>query len=225
MLAFATLIALGVWQLERREEKHALLDQIATRSAAPPEEIETLLATGDYAAYRPALARGAFDHAHEVFVFAPRSDTGPTVQGYKVLTPFHLVTGKTLLVDRGWVPAELKAPAKRARAQIAGEVELEGRLRPSSKPGYFVPDPDMKQRVFYARDTASIAKALGLTLSTTLLLEAKTRTDGGPEPLSSAIDIPDNHLAYAITWFSLAIVLVVIYLRFHIVRGRLRFGR
>lgn len=225
LLAFAVLIALGVWQVERREEKHALLDQIATRSAGPAVEIETLLATGDYAAYRPAIARGTFDHAHEVFVFAPRSDTGPTLQGYKVVTPFHLVTGKTLLVDRGWVPASLKAPAKRAKAQIAGETEIEGMLRPSSKPGVFVPDPDLKQRVFYAREAAAIAKVLGVTLSTTLLLEAKTRTAGGPEPLSSAIDIPDNHLAYAITWFSLAIVLVVIYLRFHFVRGRLRFGR
>jgi surfeit locus 1 family protein len=225
LLALCVLIALGVWQLQRREQKHALLDQIAQRSSSPAEEVEILLATGDYAAFRTAIARGAFDHQREVFVFAPRSDKGPTLQGYKVLTPFHLTSGKTLLVDRGWIAASQKLPRTRAKGQIVGEVSIEGAFRPSSKPGVFVPDPDLKARIFFARDAAAIAKSTGVALSTTLILEAKTRTDGGPEPLSSAIDIPDNHLAYAITWFSLAIVLVVIYLRFHVVKGRLRFGR
>ena len=64
-----------------------------------------------------------------------------------------------------------------------------------------------------------------MTLHRTLLFEAATRTPGGPEPMPAKQDVPDNHLSYALTWFSLGLVLLVIYLRYHYVRGRLKFTR
>ena len=224
LVALAILISLGVWQLQRRAEKHALLDQIETRAAAAPAPIEILLATGDYAAHRRATAQGTFIAGHEVFVFSPRSDRGPTVQGYKLVSAFALASGGTILVDRGWVPAEWREGTD-VSAQQSEVLEIEGVLRPSSRPSTFTPPPDLTKRTFFQRDAAVIGKALGLSLTTTLVLEATAKTDGGPEPLPSAINIPDNHLSYAITWFSLALVLLVIYLRFHYVRERLKFRR
>lgn len=223
IVALAVLIALGTWQLERRAEKHALIEQIEQRAKAAPAPIEILLATGDYAAHRHATAYGTFDHARETYVFHPRADDGPTRLGYKVLTPFDLVSGGTLLVDRGWVDEAHKDPATRMEGQVAGELELEGVLRPASKPRTFTPPP--KERTFFLRDAPGIAKTLGLTLKTTLIFEASVKAAGGPEPLPSTIDLPDNHLQYAITWFGFAIVLIVIYFRLHMVQGRLRFTR
>lgn len=223
--ALAVLIGLGTWQLQRRAEKHALLDQIAARTNAAPAPVEILFATGDYAAFRKATARGTFDHARESYVYAPRSDGGPTRQGFKVLTPFDLASGGTILVDRGWVGEAEKQPAMRAKGQVKGEHDVAGTLRPPAVPGTFTPPPDLTQRTFYVRDAPAIAKAAGVTLLRPLILEATTRVEGGPEPLSSQINIPDNHLNYALTWFSLGLVLVVIYLRYHVVRGRLKFGK
>lgn len=225
VVALAILIGLGTWQLQRRAEKHDLLDQIAARSGAAPAPVEILFATGDYAAFRPATADGVFDHAKESYVYAPRTDGGPTRQGFKVVTPLHLVSGGAILVDRGWVPEQRKDPATRKEGQFEGEIEVTGTLRPPSAPGTFTPPPDLAARTFYLRDSTAIAAAAGVTLLRPLILEATSAVDGGPEPRPSDVNIPDNHLSYALTWYSLAVVLLVVYLRFHQVRGRLRFGK
>jgi surfeit locus 1 family protein len=224
-IALAILIGLGTWQLQRRAEKHELLEQMASRAAAAPAPIEILLATGDYAAHRAAIARGAFDHAAEVYVYAPRPNEGVSRPGFKVITPFLLSSGGLLLVDRGWVDAARKSPETRKAGQVDGETEIAGTLRPSSRPGAFTPPPDKSTRTFYQRDGAAIAKELELKLATNLILEAKSKVDGGPEPLASTLEIPDNHLQYAITWFALATVLLIVYLSFHAARGRLKVGR
>jgi surfeit locus 1 family protein len=224
LIALAVLIALGVWQLQRREEKHALIAQIEARAQTPSAPIEILLVTGDaFAAHRHATALGTFDHAKEVYVYAPRTDGGPTRQGKKIVTPFNLASGGTILVDRGWVNEWWPNPDK-SFPEPEGEVEVEGVLRPSSMPGTFTPPPDIAKRTLYLRDSTAIAKLAGVTLKSRLILEATTRL-GNPEPLKAALNIPDNHLNYAITWFSLGVVLVVIYLRYHYVRGRLKFTR
>jgi surfeit locus 1 family protein len=226
LLALAILIGLGTWQLERRAEKHALLAQIEAREKSPPAPVEILFVTGDsFSAFRQATALGTFDHTKEAYVYAPRADTGPTRQGFKVLTPFRLASGGVLIVDRGWIPEANKNPAARAQGQIEGEVELEGVLLPSSVARTFTPPPDLRTRTFYNRDTTAISRALGVSLHRTLIFEASTRVEGGPEPMPGKRDIPDNHLSYALTWFSLGLVLLVIYLRYHYVRGRLNFSR
>lgn len=220
LLSLAILIALGVWQLERREQKHALIAQIEMRAKSPPAPIEILLATGDaFVAHRQATALGTFDHAKEVYVYAPRTDGGPTRQGKKVVTPFALSTGGTILVDRGWV--EDDSPLV-GIPEPDGEVAVQGVLRPSSSPGTFTPPSDPVERRFFIRDSAAIAKAAGVDLRIALILEATVRL-GRPEPLKQSLNIPDNHLNYALTWFSLALVLLVIYFRYHFIRDRLKF--
>jgi surfeit locus 1 family protein len=225
LIALAILIALGVWQMQRRVEKHELLAQIAARRAAAPAPIEILLATGAYAAFRHATAVGVFDHKRQAYVHAPRSDRGPTELGKKVVAPFRLQTGGTILVDRGWVSDIWPTRDKGLEKEPEGEVEIEGVLRPSTAPRAFTPEPDLAKRVFYARDSAAIATFMGVSLQSPLILEQTSRL-GDPEPLPpSELNIPDNHLNYALTWFALALVLAIIYLRFHYVRGRLKFGR
>jgi surfeit locus 1 family protein len=226
LAALGVLIALGTWQLQRREEKHALLAQIAARENTPVAPVEILFVTGDsFIAFRPAAAIGTFDHNKETYVYAPRADTGPTRQGYKLITPFELSSGGSILVDRGWIAKEAKDPAKRQPGQVKGEIEIAGVLLPATSPGRFTPPPDLKANIFYVRDAAAIAKAHGLVLRRPLILEQTSRIDGGPEPLPQERNIPDNHLGYAITWFSLGLVLIVLYFRYHYVSGRLRFSR
>lgn len=224
LIALAVLIGLGTWQLQRRAEKHVQLDQIASRAKAAPAPIEILLGAGNYAAHRAATAQGTFDHAAESYVYAPRPNEGAARPGFKVIAPFRLASGGLVLVDRGWVTAERKSPDSRKPGQAEGEIEIAGRLRPSSRPGTFTPPPDAATRTFYQRDSTAIAKLHGLELTSPLILEATSKVEGGPEPLASELNIPDNHLQYAITWFALAVVLLIVYLSFHVSRGRLRIG-
>ena len=135
------------------------------------------------------------------------------------------MSGGAILVDRGWVAEDRKDPATRQEGQFEGEIEVSGTLRPPSTPGTFTPPPDLATRTFYLRDGTAIAAVVGVKLLRPLILEATLAVDGGPEPRTTEINIPDNHLNYALTWYSLAVVLLVIYLRFHQVRGRLRFGK
>ena len=223
LIAFAILAALGTWQLQRRIEKHALLDQIRTRETLAPAPIELLLPVGNYAAFRKATAFGNFANDQEIFVSHARLDGGPTRLGFRVLTPFALGSGGTILVDRGWIPAGQKDIATRQAGQIEGPTEITGSLQRPSTRGYFTPDPDIRQRLFFSRDASVIATSLGMTLRSHLIFELATGPKGGPEPIPSHADIPDNHLNYALTWYSLAFVLVVLYLRYHFTIGRLKF--
>jgi surfeit locus 1 family protein len=225
LIAFMILVALGLWQLERREEKHALLAQITTRMIAPAESIEALLIDEAQAPFRHATAQGTFENAQESYVFAPRTDDSGTHLGYKVVTPLRLTASALVLVDRGWVPQEKRAPATRLKGQIDGPVSLRGLLRPTTTPGLFTPDPNVVEHIWYLHDTAAMAAARGVKPATLLYLEVSTPVSGGPEPTADMPEIPDNHLQYALTWFALSIALVVIYFVFHHSRGRLRFRR
>lgn len=223
LIALVILLSLGTWQLQRRVEKHELLDQMEARKAQAAAPVELLIPVGDYAAFRKATALGEFDHTREAFVSVARTDNGPTEPGFKVLTPFRLTGGDIILVDRGWIPQANRPRATRLKGQSAGVVELEGALRKPSLGSSFTPPPDTTNRIFYARDSAAIAEFLGITLRTNLIFEATTKVDGGPEPRATAEKIPDNHLNYALTWYSLAIVLLAIYFIYHHRQGRLRF--
>lgn len=223
LVALAILLGLGTWQLQRRTEKHALLAQIAAREHMAPAPIEMLIPVGAYGAFRKATATGAFNHDQEIFVVHPRTDTGETRPGYRVLTPFTLSSGGLILVDRGWVEQAHRDPSTRREGQVAEPVEIEGTLLQPGTPSYFTPPPDLTGRVVFARDTALIARSYGLTLRSPLLFEVITGPKGGPEPMPTRVAIPDNHLNYALTWYSLAIVLIVVYLRYHQTLGRLAF--
>jgi surfeit locus 1 family protein len=225
LIALAILIALGLWQLERRAQKHALIAETSHRMIAPAESIEGLLINDSQAAFRHATAQGTFENAQESYVFAPRSDDTGVHLGYKVVTPLRLTASAVVLVDRGWVPEEKRNSATRLKGQIDGPVSLRGLLRPSVSPGLFTPDPSLVEHIWYVHDIEAMAAAYGLKPATMLYLEASTPVPGGPNPTADVPELPDNHLQYALTWFSLGLVLVIIYFVFHHSRGRLRFRR
>jgi surfeit locus 1 family protein len=223
--ALVVLVGLGLWQLERREEKHALKGEIAHRMIAPAESIEALLINEATAPFRHATAHGTFEHAQESYVFTPRTTETGVHLGYKVVTPLRLIAGALVMVDRGWVPEEQRSPATRLKGQTDSPVTVRGLLKPARAPGMFTPDPNRVEHIWYVHDIPAMTAAHGLKPATLLYLEASMPEPGGPVPISETPEIPDNHLLYALTWFSLAVVLVVIYFVFHKARGRLRFGR
>ncbi|HVV26806.1 MAG TPA: SURF1 family protein [Rhizomicrobium sp.] len=219
-ILFALLCGLGVWQLERLQWKLALIAEVNGHMAAPPVSLDRVLtmSPGD-AQYRHVTLSGRFDHAHEAYVFT-------TAEGepvYHVLTPLRADDGRVLMVDRGAVPKDRLSPATRAQGNPEGETRVTGVWRTPDAPGFFTPAPDRAHRIWYARDLADIAAADGVTLAAPVVVEADaTPNHGGwPKGGQTVVSFRNAHLSYAVTWFGLALVLLGVWLAYHISRGRI----
>jgi surfeit locus 1 family protein len=213
--AVLLMLGLGVWQLERLQWKEALIAERTERIAAAPIALPGSDADISDLEYRHLAAQGEFLHDKEMFLGA-RSMNGNT--GYHVITPFKLGDGRIVLVDRGWIPLDRKAADKRAAGNVAGPVALDGVLRLNGRQTWFVPDNRPDLNFFFWVDLPAMAKLAGLPdTETRYFVEAGKATNPGGFPIGgqTRINLPNDHLQYAITWFSLAIALAVIYVLYH----------
>jgi surfeit locus 1 family protein len=222
--SFALLVGLGIWQLERLEWKNALIERVHARMAAPPLPLEDAPRAGiEKSEWRHVFLRGRFLHEREVYLFGASKDGQ---HGLHVVTPLLTVDGRTVLVDRGFIPPALLDPATRSAGQIAGDVRVTGVLRLSQPPGAFTPQPDFSARTFYARDVSSMARLAGVRLWAPVVVEADASPNPGgwPKGGQTRVAFRNEHLQYAITWFGLSLVLLVVYVIFHVKRRRLVLG-
>lgn len=209
LLAFAALIVLGTWQVHRRAWKLDLIARVDARvraapSAAPgPADWPTL--TADTADYRHVTVRGRFLNDRETDVQAL---TG-LGSGFWVLTPFHTDEGFTLLVNRGFVPPDLRDPASRPTGLIAGEATVTGLLRSTEPKGTLLQGNDPGSNLWYSRDVEAIAAARGLGPVAPYFIDADATPNPGGSPVGglTVIAFPNNHLIYALTWYGLAAML------------------
>lgn len=216
LVAFMILIGLGVWQSERLVWKENLLATIDARTHSAPIPLADALATGkpvDAMEYQPVTLSGVFDHQYERHFFA----TYDGASGFYVYTPLRQADGDWVFVNRGFVPYELKDPAKRAEGQVAGAVTVTGLLRPilAGKPSFIVPDNEPDKNMFYWKDFGAMRASSGLPQGDRVLelfVDAdKTPNPGGlPVGGVTIIDLPNNHLQYAMTWFGLAAALAAV---------------
>lgn len=221
-LAFALLMGLGVWQIHRLHWKLGLIAEVNHNLTAPPLTLEQALAMGPKAQYHRVALTGRFDNRHESYVYT----TGPNGKPvYHVLTPLLLKGGRALIIDRGYVPRALRAQATRKAGELTGLRHVVGVWRQPDAPGLFTPAPDLKTRVWYARDVSAIARASGVRLVAPVVVEADaTPNPGGwPKGGQTVVHFRNEHLQYAITWFALAAGLVLVYLAYHRAQGRLGF--
>jgi len=213
---FILLIGLGVWQIERLHWKEGLIEARAAALAAPTAALPTDLAAARGMEFRHVRATGEFLHQHEFFLGAS-NDAGVT--GYQVVTPLRLADGAVLLVNRGWIDAGLKDPSKRAAGEIAGPVTVEGLLRlpPAGRPNWFVPDNRCDIDYWFWIDIPAMARCGGLDRVLPFYVDAGPAPNPGGWPKGGVTrtELPNDHLQYAITWFSLAAGLVVVYLLYH----------
>jgi surfeit locus 1 family protein len=222
--ALAVLLGLGVWQLQRLQWKEGLVAEIEARTTAPPVSLAEAMAAvrkGEDVSYLRVRAEGRFARDQERYYFT--SVDGEV--GWHVITPLTTATGDVVLVDRGFVPDALKDPATRQQGEIEGPVTIIGLARPSEIQGLFVPDNDRARNRWFWRDLAGMARSMfpgGTPNLAPFFLEAeKSEMPGGwPRGGQTRLDIPNDHLQYAITWFAIAFCLVVIYLLY--VRSRWR---
>jgi surfeit locus 1 family protein len=212
--AIIILLALGTWQVQRLQWKEALIATISERIHAAPlqlADIEAKLASGAEVDYWPVIGQGRFLHTGERHFLA----THDGQSGFFVYTPLQLVDGRIVFVNRGFVPYDLKDPAKRQEGQVEGEVAVTGLARDplAEKPSSIVPDNDPAQNIFFWKDINTMAATAGLPDGAKVLpffidADASPNPGGWPVGGVTLIELPNNHLQYAVTWYGLAAALV-----------------
>jgi len=220
LVGVVALVALGAWQVERGGAKKRLIARVEARVNEAPQPLP---AERDWAAlspktyeYQRVTATGRFRHDLEARLHGLRQGDRPgqpTLQGFYILTPLMLADGSTVIVNRGFVPTERVDPATRSQGQIEGEQTVTGLLRSPETKGWFVPPDEPQRNAWFTRDPASVAAAKGLTRAAPFVIEAdRTPVPGGlPVGGNTRISFPDNHLQYAVTWFSLALGLIAVF--------------
>ncbi|MGR3717302.1 MAG: SURF1 family protein [Thermohalobaculum sp.] len=206
LVGTAVLIGLGAWQVERLARKEAIIARLEQRLAADPVALPV----------PPDSARDGFLRVRvtgrigsgELHVLTSLIPYGP---GFRVIVPLTDASGRVVLADLGYVPEA----AKDAGYRPAGPVEVVGALYWPDEADGFTPAPDREANIWFARDLAPMAEALG-TEPLLIVAESYGGTPGDslgggdwPRPLRLGVDLTNDHLQYAITWFSLALIWAV----------------
>jgi surfeit locus 1 family protein len=227
LVAFLVLLGLGGWQLQRLSWKEALIAAVAERAGRPaePPPVEADWPRLDPSAleYRHVVVSGTFRHQDEALVFTylgePRGPAGGP--GFWVMTPLVLRDGSIIIVNRGFVPQERADPARRAEGQLAGEVEVVGLLRWSEDRNWFTPADDPSANRWFTRDPQAIGRARGLDRVAPFTVDAEATAPGGlPQGGETRLNFSNRHLEYALTWFGLAVTLLVVAAQVFFRRGR-----
>jgi surfeit locus 1 family protein len=229
-LVVLTLLGLGVWQLERHEQKKALfagLSDALDGASVPLSLAEAEVAIARDAARDHLLVRtsGAFVHGEERYLFATRNGE----PGWHVITP--LLTNpdnRLVLVDRGFVPSTMRSASARLGGQPHGSVAVKGLLRATRTKGMFTPSNEPHNNIWYWSDIPALLASLSPRPGRPTLpyLLAELPGENLPDetwPRAERPDlvrIPGNHKGYAVTWFALAVALAVIAVLFLRARSR-----
>jgi surfeit locus 1 family protein len=219
VLGVAVLIGLGIWQLERKVWKENLIATITARLARAPEPLPPPASWPRLKAEADEYARVKFSAeflaGEEALVYTAGSAFRPDVHGagYWVFAPARLASGGIVLVDRGFVPLDRKDLASRTAGAPHGMIDVVGVMRWPETRGLFTPADDPKRNVWYLRDPQAIAAAKKWASTAPFYIEQESPAPPGGLPLPGklAVNLPDNHLQYAITWFGLALGLTGVY--------------
>ena len=205
----ASLTALGVWQVRRLAWKESLVARVDARLRADPQPApgpdRWAALSREADEYRRVIVQGRFDDDRAVLV---RAGTALGT-GYWVLAPFRTTAGDWVLVNRGFVPPQMRAQIPHAGNAGDASPAIAGLLRFTEPRGGFLRRNDPAQGNWYSRDVDAIASAMqlhGRVAPYFIDQQAATPADRAawPRPGLTVVQFPNNHLVYALTWFALA---------------------
>jgi surfeit locus 1 family protein len=218
----ALFIGLGVWQLQRRVWKHALIAALTERLAAapvplpPPSQWGAL--TPDNDEFRRVQFSATYQALPDAMVFGSGSAVRPDVSGPGTwaFIPARLASGETVVVNAGFVQNTMQDRGQQDRAikpLVTGEpVMLSGYIRFPEEAGVLTPAENPAKRLWFTRDHLAMARVLGWggTVAPFYIdLEQPVLPSGIPKPGPLDVHLRDEHLQYAITWFGLAIAVII----------------
>jgi cytochrome oxidase assembly protein ShyY1 len=220
LVMLAVLLSLGSWQLQRRAEKHALIAALNERLTAAPVPLPQVAAWSGLTPAKDEFRRVSFTATYAKLPDAMVYSSGSAVRddvsgpGTWAFLPARLADGATVAVNAGFVQNTMQDRAQQDRAVgrlVTGQpVILTGYLRFPESAGTLTPAENAAKRLWFVRDVAAMAGALGWgeggkqVAPFYLDLEAPVPESGIPKPGPLQVRLKDDHLQYAVTWFTLA---------------------
>jgi cytochrome oxidase assembly protein ShyY1 len=216
----AVFAGLGIWQLQRRVEKHALVAALTERLAAVPGALPSpaqwsaLTPAGDE--FRRVSFRATYASGPDAMVYSSGSAVREDISGPGTwaFMPARLPSGETVVINSGFVQNTMQDRAQQDRAVrrlVTGDmVSLTGYIRFPEAAGMLTPAENLAMRLWFTRDHLAMAKSLGWGQGGSQVapfyidLEQPVPASGIPKPGPLEVHLKDDHLQYAITWFTLA---------------------
>jgi surfeit locus 1 family protein len=225
LLMVALFVGLGLWQLQRRTEKHALIAALTERLAGAPEALPPASQWSALTPARDEFRRVSFAATYEAVPDAMVYSSGSAIRedisgpGTWAFLPARLPDGETVVVDAGFVPNTMQERGQQDRAVarlITNQpVTLTGYLRFPEKAGMLTPAENLAKRLWFTRDHLAMARALGWggdgrpVAPFYVDLEQPVPSSDVPKPGPLDVHLKDDHMQYAITWFGLAGAVVI----------------
>ncbi|MGZ5876520.1 MAG: SURF1 family protein [Bradyrhizobium sp.] len=212
----AVFVGLGMWQLQRRLEKHALVAALTVRLAAAPESLPSPAQWNVLTPGRDEFRRVSFTATYasgpDAMVYSSGSAVRDDISGPGTwaFMPARLPTGKTVVINAGFMQNTMQDRAQQDRAVtrlVTGDpVTLTGYIRFPETAGVLTPSENPAKRLWFTRDHLAMAQVLGWGEVAPFYvdLEQPVPPNGIPKPGPLEVHLKDDHLQYAITWFALA---------------------
>ena len=205
ILLFITLFcALGTWQLYRLQWKTALISEITFGLDSTPVKYSNTIKKN----YQRVVSEGKFNFEDQIYLYSLNESGKP---GYDVITPYKTFKNENVLVNRGWINKNLKGNLEINLKE--NEVKITGLLREIYKANIFKPKNDLKNNIWFTLDANDLKELTGKQFPNYMIFLEKPKNK---VPISKkvSVDVPNNHLKYAITWYSIAISILFYYLYF-----------
>ena len=221
LVMVAAFVGLGLWQLQRRVEKHALIAALTERLAANPQPLPPPAQWSALAPDRDEFRRVQFSATYQTRLDAMVYSSGSAVRddisgpGTWAFLPARLPSGQIVVINAGFVQNTMQDRSQQDLAVtwlIANEpVTFSGYIRFPEAAGVLTPAENIAKRLWFTRDHFAMARALGWgeVAPFYIDLEAPVPASGIPKPGPLTIHLKDDHLQYAITWFTLAGALLI----------------
>jgi len=196
--------ALGTWQLYRLQWKTALISEITFGLDSTPVKYSNTIKKN----YQRVVSEGKFNFEDQIYLYSLNESGKP---GYDVITPYKTLKNENVLVNRGWINKNLKGNLEINLKE--NEVKITGLLREIYKANIFKPKNDLKNNIWFSLEANDLKELTGKKFPNYMIFLEKP-TNKVPAPKKVSIDVPNNHLKYAITWYSIAISILFYYLYF-----------
>ena len=206
VILFVTIFcALGTWQLHRLQWKLELISEITFGLDSSPIEYSNSIKKN----YQRVNAKGKFNFDEQIYLYS-LNETGKP--GYDVVTPFRTNKNQNVLINRGWIKKGLKGDPS-INIESENEIEIVGLLRKIYKPNIFKPDNDLKNNIWFSINLEDLKEVTGEQFNEFVIFLEDNQAKA-PLPRKISVDLPNNHLKYAITWYAISISIIFYYLYF-----------
>ena len=196
-------LSLGTWQLYRLQWKQDLISQIDKGLKSTPIKYSNKIKND----YQRVVLNGKYNYKNQIYLYSLNAKGQP---GFDVITPFKTIEGDNVLINRGWIDKEMK---NKIEINLSNKSEISGLLRKIIKKNIFKPENDTEKNIWFSININQIKKITGKNFSNHVVF-LEDNVINLPVPKKITIDVPNNHLKYAITWYSISISILFYFLYF-----------